>query len=100
MIRAYGHRTEEKAMTLATEISRGARRAIDAGSADIARLRGRMDKGMRRMRRSASRRIQSTNEYVHEHPWMVIAVVAGAAALGGLLAARLVRRDRLLHPPE
>lgn len=81
-------------MTLATEISRGTRRALDAGSADFARFRGRLDKGLRHARRNATRRIEATDRYVHQHPWMVMAVIAGAAAVTGVLVARMISRDR------
>lgn len=81
-------------MTLATEISRGTRRALDAGSADFVRFRGRLDKGLRHARRNATRRIEATDRYVHQHPWMAMAVMAGAAAITGVLVARMISRDR------
>lgn len=81
-------------MTLATEISRGTRRAVDAGTADFNRFRGRLDKGLRHARKNATRRVEATGRYVHEHPWMAMAVVAGAAAVAGVLASRLLSRDR------
>jgi ElaB/YqjD/DUF883 family membrane-anchored ribosome-binding protein len=84
---------KEKPMTLASEISRGTRRAMDAGTADFARFRGRLDKGIRRARKQASRRIDTTDHYVHDHPWMAIAVAAGAAAVIGLVAGRLMHRN-------
>lgn len=84
---------KENRMTLASEISRGTRRAVDAGTADFARFRGRLDKGIRRARKQASRRIDSTDHYVHEHPWMVLAITAGAAAMIGLIAGRMMNRN-------
>lgn len=80
-------------MTLATEISRGTRRAVDAGSADYHRIRGRLGKNMRHARKRATQRIETTDRYVHEHPWMAMAVVAGAAAVAGVVAARLLARE-------
>ena len=81
-------------MNLATEISRGTRRAMDAGSADIARFRGRLDKGLRHARRDATRRIEAADRYVHQHPWTSMAVMAGAAAVTGILVARMISRGR------
>ncbi len=81
-------------MSFTTEISRGTRRAMDAGSADFNRFRGRLEKGMRHARKGATRRIATTDRYVHEHPWMAMAVVAGAAAVAGVVASRMLsRRD-------
>lgn len=85
-------RKKETTMSLATEISRGTRRAVDAGSADFNRFRGRLEKNMRHARKSATRRIETTDRYVHEHPWMAMAVVAAAAAVAGVAAARLLGR--------
>jgi len=85
---------KETSMNLASEISRGTRRAVDAGSADFNRFRGRLEKNMRHARKRATRRIESTDRYVHEHPWMAIAVVAGAAAVAGVVAASLISRGR------
>ena len=81
-------------MTWATEISRGTRRAVDAGSADFNRFRGRLEKGMRHARKNATRRVEATDRYVHDHPWMAIAVAVGVAAAAGLVAGRLLGRDR------
>lgn len=81
-------------MNLANEISRGTRRAVDAGSADFVRFRGRLDKGLRRARRNATHRIEATDRYVHQHPWLAMAAAAGAAAVTGILVARMISRDR------
>ncbi len=81
-------------MSLTSEITRGSRRAIDAGSADLDRLRGRVGKNIRRVRNGASRRAVATNRYVHDHPWMSIAMIAGAAAVAGAVAGRALIRER------
>lgn len=78
-------------MTLASELARGTRRSLDAGSADFARFRGRLDKGLGRARKRASRHIEDTDRYVHQHPWTVLAIGVGAAAVLGVVAAVLLR---------
>lgn len=81
-------------MTVATELARGTRRAVDAGAADFARFRKGLDKGLRQARRGASRRMEATDRYVHQHPWMALGVAAGAAALLGVAAAQIIRSRR------
>lgn len=81
-------------MSLTSEITRGSRRAIDAGSADFDRVRGRLGKNIRRVRKDAGRRVVATNRYVHDHPWMSIAMIAGAAALAGAVAGSVMSRTR------
>lgn len=81
-------------MTLATEISRGARRAANAGVEDFSRFRGRLDKGMRHARKNATRRVAATDRYVHEHPWTSLAVAAGIGAVAAIVAAMLLRREQ------
>lgn len=81
-------------MTWTSEISRGTRRAVDAGSADFARFRGRLDKSMRHARKNATRRVEATDRYVHDHPWTAIAVAVGVAAAAGLIAGRMLGRER------
>ena len=80
-------------MTLATEITRGARRAADAGAEDFARFRSRLDKGIRHARKNATRRVEATDRYVHQHPWTSLAVAAGIGAVAAIVAASLLRRD-------
>jgi ElaB/YqjD/DUF883 family membrane-anchored ribosome-binding protein len=81
-------------MSLTSEITRGSRRALDAGSADFARFRGRLEKNLRHARKDANRRVVATRRYVHQHPWMSIVVAAGAAAVAGAVAGRLLGRHR------
>lgn len=78
-------------MTVATELARGTRRTLDAGSADFARFRGHLDKGLSRARKRAARRIEDTDRYVHQHPWTALAIGVGAAAVLGVAAAVLLR---------
>lgn len=79
-------------MSIASEIARGSRRTADAGVAELDRLRARLETGLRDARRDLSRRAHAADRYVHAHPWKVVAITAGAAAIAGLATGRLMSR--------
>lgn len=78
-------------MNLASELARGTRRTLDAGSADFERFRGRLDKSLHRARKRAARRIDDTDRYVRKNPWTALAIGVGAAAVLGVATAFLLR---------
>ncbi len=80
--------------TTAEHVIRAAHRIVPAGSADLARMRKKLDKTYRRARKTANRGISVTDGYVHKHPWAAVGVAAGVVALAGIVLAAVVRNPR------
>ncbi len=54
----------------------------------VERLRERMSDIERKLQHQVTRAAGDADRYVHDHPWRIVGVAAGAAFLMGLLIAR------------
>ena len=66
--------------------------SVDIGSERLTEIRDRAQTSLHRAQEEVTRRAraagQTTDRYVHEHPWTTIAAGASLAFLAGLLLAR------------
>lgn len=80
--------------TTAHDVIGNVRDAAASHGFELATIRGQLDRLLRGAREAggaASEGFHATDRYVRHHPWMAVAVAAGAMAIAGLVLAQVLR---------
>ena len=81
LLASMANATGDKALAVRAEVEKGLASARD-------RLTGLREASVAQ----ASHAIHATDDYVHDHPWRAVGIVAGVGALAGVVTGLMVNR--------